>query len=56
MISPPTVMSITVQAGLRVCKLALHSNRSNGCAFGSRAALANTNPALSPVILVRNAG
>ena len=47
---------ITVQAGLRVRKLALHSNRSDGYAFRSRAALANTNPAPTPVILVRNAG
>jgi hypothetical protein len=43
---------ITVQAGLRVRKLALHSNY----AFRSRAALTNTNPAPAPVILVRNAG
>jgi hypothetical protein len=42
---------ITVQAGLRVRKLALPSNRSYGYAFRSRAAL---TPA--PVILVRNAG
>jgi hypothetical protein len=47
---------ITFQAGLRVCKLALHSNRSYGYAFRSRAALSNTNPAPAPVILVRNAG
>jgi hypothetical protein len=47
---------ITVQTGLRVHKLALHSNRSNGYAFRSRAALMNTNPASAPVILVRNAG
>jgi hypothetical protein len=47
---------ITVQAGLRVRKLALHSNRSYGYAFRSRAALSNTNPAPAPVILVRNAG
>ena len=38
-------LPITVQAGLRVRKLALHSNRSYGCAFRSRAALTNTNPA-----------
>ena len=50
--SPP----ITVQACLRVRKLALHSNRSYGYAFRSRAALTNTNPAPAPVILVRNAG
>ncbi len=49
-------MPITVQAGLRVGKLALHSNRSYGYAFRSRAALTNTNPAPAPVILVRNAG
>ena len=49
-------MPITVQAGLRVRKLALHSNRSYGYAFRSRAALTNTNPAPAPVILVRNAG
>ena len=36
---------ITVQAGLHVRKLALHSNRSYGYAFRSRAALTNTNPA-----------
>ena len=47
---------ITVQAGLRICKLALHSNRSYGYAFRSRAALSNTNPAPAPVILVRNTG
>jgi hypothetical protein len=47
---------ITVQASLRVRKLALHSNRSYGYAFRSRAALTNTNPAPAPVILVRNAG
>jgi len=49
-------MPITVQTGLRVRKLALHSNRSHCYAFRSRAALANTNPAPAPVILVRNAG
>jgi GrxC family glutaredoxin len=49
-------LPITVQAGLRVRKLALHSNRSYGYAFRSRAALTNTNPAPAPVILVRNAG
>ena len=38
---------ITVQAGLRVRKLALY-----GYAFRSRAALSNTNPAPAPVILV----
>jgi hypothetical protein len=48
-------MPITVQAGLRARKLALHSNRSYGYAFRSRAALTNTNPAPDPVILVRNA-
>jgi len=47
---------ITVQAGLCVRKLALHSNRSYCYAFRSRAALLNTNPAPAPVILVRNAG
>jgi hypothetical protein len=47
---------ITVHAGLRVRKLAIHSNRSYGYAFRSRAALSNTNPAPAPVILVRNAG
>ena len=47
---------ITVQAGLRVHKLALHANRSYGYAFRSRTALTNTNPAPAPVILVRNAG
>jgi hypothetical protein len=49
-------MPITVQAGLRVRKLALHSDRSYGYAFRSRAALTYTNPAPAPVILVRNAG
>ena len=47
---------ITVQIGLRVHKLALHSNRSNGYAFRSRAALMNMNPASALVILMRNAG
>ncbi len=47
---------ITVQTGLRVHKLAPHSNRSHCYAFRSRAALMNTNPASAPVILVRNAG
>ena len=47
---------ITVQAGLRVRKLALHSNRSYGYAFRSRVALTHSNPAPAPVILVRNAG
>ena len=49
-------MPITVQAGLRVRKLALNSNHSYCYAFRSRAALTNTNPAPAPVILVRNAG
>ena len=49
-------MPITVQTGLRVRKLALHSNRSYGYAFRSRAALTNTNPAPASVILVRHAG
>ena len=49
-------MPITVQASLRVRKLALHSNRSYGYTFRSRAALTNTSPAPAPVILVRNAG
>ena len=49
-------MPITVQASLRVRKLALHSNRRYCYAFRSRAALTNTNPAPAPVILVRNAG
>ena len=40
-------MPITVQAGLRVRKLALHSNRSYGYAFRSRAALTNTSPPVS---------
>jgi hypothetical protein len=47
---------ITGQAGLRVRKIVLHSNRSYCYAFRSRAALSNTNPAPAPVILVRNAG
>jgi hypothetical protein len=38
---------ITVQASLRVRKLALHSNRSYGYAFRSRAALSNTSPHVS---------
>jgi len=42
--SPP----ITVQAGLRVRKLALHSNRSYCYAFCSRAALTNTSPHVLP--------
>ena len=41
-------MPITVQASLRVRKLALHSNRSYGYAFRSRAALTNTSPPVSP--------
>jgi hypothetical protein len=41
-------MPITVQAGLRVRKLALHSNRSYGYAFRSRAALTNTSPPVLP--------
>jgi hypothetical protein len=49
-------MPITVQAGLRVRKLALHSNRSYGYAFRSRAALTDTNSAPASVILVKNAG
>ena len=39
---------ITVQAGLRARKLALHSNRSHCYAFRSRAALSNTSPPVSP--------
>jgi len=50
------IMPITVHAGLRVRKLALHSNLSYCYAFRSRAAPTNTNPAPAPVILVRNAG
>jgi len=42
---------ITVQAGLRVRKLALHSNRSYGYAFRSSGAFEH-----QPVILMRNAG
>jgi hypothetical protein len=49
-------LPITVQAGLRVRKLAHHSNRSYCYAFRSRAALTNTNPVPASVILVRNAG
>ena len=41
------MVPITVQAGLRVRKLALHSNRSYGYAFRSRAALTNTSPHVS---------
>ena len=40
-------MPVTVQAGLRARKLALHSNRSYGYAFRSRAALTNTGPHVS---------
>jgi len=40
-------MPITVQASLRVRKLALHSNRSYCYAFRSRAALTNTSPHVS---------
>ena len=40
-------MPITVQAGLRVRKLALHSNRSYCYAFRSRAALTNTSSPVS---------
>jgi hypothetical protein len=39
---------VTVQAGLRVRMLALHSNRSYSYAFRSRAALSNTSPHVSP--------
>ena len=39
---------ITVQAGLPVRKLALHSNRSYCYAFRSRAALTNTSPPVLP--------
>ena len=42
-----STVPITVQAGLRVRKLALHSNRSYGYAFRSRAALTNTSPPVS---------
>jgi hypothetical protein len=45
-------MPITVQADLRVGKLARHSNRSYGYAFRYRAVL----PAPAPAILARNAG
>ena len=48
-------MPITVQANLRVRKLAIHSNRSHCYAFRSRAALSNTNPAPASAILVSNA-
>ena len=41
-------MPITAQAGLRLRKLALHSNRSYGYAFRSRAALTNTGPPVLP--------
>ena len=41
-------MPITVQAGLRVRKPALHSNRSYGYAFRSGAALTNTSPQVLP--------
>ncbi len=49
-------MPITVQAGLRVRNLAVHSNRSYCYAFRSSAALTNTNLVPASVILVRNAG
>jgi hypothetical protein len=49
-------MPITVQASLRVRKLALYSKRSYCYAFRSRAALTDSNPAPAPVIPVRNAG
>jgi hypothetical protein len=42
------IMPITVQAGLRVRKLALHSNRSYCYAFRSRAAPTNTSPHVLP--------
>ena len=41
-------MPVTVQAGLRARKLALHSNRSYGYAFRSRAALTNISPHVLP--------
>jgi hypothetical protein len=43
-------------ASLRVCMLALHSNRSYSYAFRSRAAPTDTNPSPAPAILVRDAG
>jgi hypothetical protein len=56
-ISPQIAFSCNLRASLRVHKLALHSNRSNGYAFRSRAALMNTSPpASAAVILMRNAG
>ena len=48
-------MPVTVQASLRVRELALHSNRSHGCAFHSRAALTTSSPP-APVIPVGIAG
>ena len=44
---------VTVQAGLRVHKLALHSNRSNGYVFRATTAL---TPAPAPMIPIRNTG
>jgi len=44
-------MPIAVQAGLRVRKLALHSNRSYCYAFRSRAALSNTNTTPATAII-----
>ena len=41
-------MPIPVQAGLRVRKLALHSNRSYGYAFRPSAAFTNTSPHVLP--------
>ena len=43
-----SIMPITAQAGLRVRKLALYSNRSYCYAFRSRAAPTNTSPSVSP--------
>ena len=41
-------MPVAVQAGLRVRKLALHSNRSYGFVFRSRAVPTNTGPPVLP--------
>ena len=42
-----SIAPVTVQAGLRVRKLTLHSNRSYCYAFRSRAALTNIGPHVS---------
>ena len=46
--APVTSEILACQAGLRIRKLALHSNRRYGYAFRSRAALTNTSPHALP--------